>query len=165
MRRIKRNSRLKRFIKDITTHTPSAKMIFLPVLLWLAFSTVGYNTANASTHEITKVEAAQILSHMGYENVKVGALIKGIGGVGAGAFSSENMALIVAVGTRNRMSKEISVTIFYDADHGWFYYETVRDKLTRQYEIRLWTKDGYKKVEHPEPEPEPEEKQNEDDSK
>ena len=100
---------------------------------------------------------------MGYENVTVGALIKSVGGVGVGAFSSENMALIVAVGTRNRMSKEIRVTIFYDTDHGWFYYEIVRDELTRQYEIRLWTKDGYKKVEHPEPEPE--EKQDEDDSK
>ena len=89
--------------------------------------------------------------------------------MGAGAFSSENMALIVAVGTRNRMSKEISVTIFYDSDHGWFYYESVRDELTRQYEVRIWTKNGYKKVEHPEPEPEPEkkleEKQKEDDSK
>ncbi len=39
MRRVKRNTRLKRFIKDITTHTPFAKMILLLVVLWLAFST------------------------------------------------------------------------------------------------------------------------------
>ncbi|MGR3301887.1 MAG: ion transporter [Candidatus Scalindua sp.] len=39
MRRIKRNSRLKRFIKDISTHTPFAKMILLLVILWLVFST------------------------------------------------------------------------------------------------------------------------------
>jgi hypothetical protein len=129
------------------------------------FSTVGYSTANASTPEISKIEAAQILGHMGYENVKVGALINGVGGVGVGAFSSDSMALIVAVGTRDGKSKEIRITIFYDADHGWFYYEIVRDELTRQYEVRLWTKDGYKKVEHPEPEPEPEEKQDEDNSK
>ena len=154
-----------RFIKDITTHTSFARMISLLVILWLASSSVGFSTANASTPEITKAEAAQILGHMGYENVKVGALIKGVGGVGTGAFSSDSMALIVAVGTRNGKSKEIRVTIFYDADHGWFYYEIVRDELTRQYEIRLWTKDGYKKIEHPEPEPEPEEKQKEDDSK
>jgi len=70
------------------------------------------STANASTPEITKAEAAQILGHMGYENVTVGALIKSVDGVGAGAFSSENMALVVAVGTRNRMSKEIRVTTF-----------------------------------------------------
>jgi len=132
-------------------------------VIWTAaiLSTVGFSTANASTPEISKVEASQILGHMGYENVKVGALIKGVGGVGTGAFSSDSMALIVAVGTRNGKSKEIRVTIFYDADHGWFYYEIVRDELTRQYEIRLWTKDGYKKIEHPEPE----EKQGEDDSK
>ncbi|MBS1257353.1 MAG: hypothetical protein MAG551_00395 [Candidatus Scalindua arabica] len=156
-----------KFIKDITTHTPFARMVFILVILWFASLSVGFRTANASTPEITKAEAAQILSHMGYENVKVGALIKGVGGVGAGAFSSENMASIVAVGTRNRMSKEISVTIFYDADHGWFYYESVRDELTRQYEVRIWTKDGYKKIEHPEPEPKKkqEEKQSEDDSK
>ncbi len=39
MRRIKRNSRPKRFIKDIATHTPFAKMILLLVILWFAFST------------------------------------------------------------------------------------------------------------------------------
>ena len=39
MRRVKRNTRLKRFIKDITTHTPVARMILLLVVLWLAFST------------------------------------------------------------------------------------------------------------------------------
>ncbi len=39
MRKTKRNSRPKRFIKDITTHTPFAKMIFLLVILWFAFST------------------------------------------------------------------------------------------------------------------------------
>ncbi len=39
MRRTKRNSRPKRFIKDITTHTPFAKMIFLLLILWFAFST------------------------------------------------------------------------------------------------------------------------------
>ncbi len=39
MRRIKRNTRLKRFIKDISIHTPFTKMILLLVVLWLAFST------------------------------------------------------------------------------------------------------------------------------
>ena len=39
MKRTKLNSRPKRFIKDITTHTPFAKMIFLLVILWFAFST------------------------------------------------------------------------------------------------------------------------------
>jgi len=39
MRRTKLNSRPKRFIKDIATHTPFAKMIFLLLILWFAFST------------------------------------------------------------------------------------------------------------------------------
>ncbi len=39
MRRIKRNTRLKRFIKDISVHTPFTKMILLLVVLWLLFST------------------------------------------------------------------------------------------------------------------------------
>ncbi len=39
MRRIKRNTRLKRFVKDISTHTPFTKMIVLLIGLWLAFST------------------------------------------------------------------------------------------------------------------------------
>ena len=80
------NSRPERLIKDITTRTPFARMISLLVILWLASSTVGFSTANASTPEITKAEASQILGHMGYENVTVGALIKSVGGVGAGAF-------------------------------------------------------------------------------
>ena len=39
MKRKKLNSRPKRFIKDIATHTPFTKMIFLLVILWFAFST------------------------------------------------------------------------------------------------------------------------------
>ena len=39
MKRKKLYSRPKRFIKDIATHTPFTKMIFLLVILWFAFST------------------------------------------------------------------------------------------------------------------------------
>ena len=39
MKRKKLNSRPKRFIKDIATHTPFTKMIFLLVILWFAFAT------------------------------------------------------------------------------------------------------------------------------
>lgn len=56
MRRIKRNSRFKRFIKDISTHTPFTKMILLLVGLWLAFST-GLYFAEIST------EGASITSY------------------------------------------------------------------------------------------------------
>jgi len=39
MKRKKLNSRPKRFIRDIATHTPFTKMIFLLVIMWFAFST------------------------------------------------------------------------------------------------------------------------------
>ncbi len=42
MRRVKRHSRFKRFAKDILTHTPFIKMIFLLIILWLGFSTGFY---------------------------------------------------------------------------------------------------------------------------
>jgi voltage-gated potassium channel len=38
MKRIVKHSRLKRFIKDVSTHTPFIKMVFLLILLWLIFS-------------------------------------------------------------------------------------------------------------------------------
>ena len=44
MRRKKLNSRPKRFIRDIATHTPFGKMIFLLIVLWFAFSTGLYYT-------------------------------------------------------------------------------------------------------------------------
>jgi voltage-gated potassium channel len=44
MKITKRHTRLKRFIKDISVHTPFTKMIFLLIVLWLIFSTVLYMT-------------------------------------------------------------------------------------------------------------------------
>ena len=35
---MKRSSRLKRFLKDILTHTPITRMVFLLIVLWLIFS-------------------------------------------------------------------------------------------------------------------------------
>ena len=44
--RAKRSTRLTRFIKDVATHTPILKMIFLLILLWLAFSAAFYFAEN-----------------------------------------------------------------------------------------------------------------------
>lgn len=35
---MKRSSRLKRFVKDIFTHTPITRMVFLLIVLWIIFS-------------------------------------------------------------------------------------------------------------------------------
>jgi len=42
MKRAQRRTRLKRFIKDISAHTPFLKMIFLLIVLWLLFSSAIY---------------------------------------------------------------------------------------------------------------------------
>lgn len=42
MRRTQRHTRFKRFIKDISVHTPFLKMIFLLIILWLIFSAAMY---------------------------------------------------------------------------------------------------------------------------
>lgn len=38
MKKIKQQMRFKRFIKDVITHTPFIKMIYLLIILWLMFS-------------------------------------------------------------------------------------------------------------------------------
>ncbi len=57
MRRVKRNTRLKRFIKDISIHTPFTNMILLLVAMWLAFSTGLYFAERG-------VEGASITSYV-----------------------------------------------------------------------------------------------------
>jgi voltage-gated potassium channel len=42
MLKLRKHTRLKRFIKDIWVHTPFIKMIVLLVALWLCFSTILY---------------------------------------------------------------------------------------------------------------------------
>jgi len=42
MRRAGHHTRLKRLIKDVSTHTPFTKMVFLLIVLWLVFSTGVY---------------------------------------------------------------------------------------------------------------------------
>ena len=110
---------------------------------------VGISTAHAETPNLSKKEAAQILSFMGRKNVKVGAVIKGLGITGIATLSSDSVALVLAVGISKGKSQKTDYTFFYDEDLGWFYYESVRSDLTSQYEIRIWTKDGFKRIEHP----------------
>jgi voltage-gated potassium channel len=46
----KRHTRLKRFYKDITTHTPFTNMVLLLIALWLIFSTGIYLAERGSDH-------------------------------------------------------------------------------------------------------------------
>lgn len=42
MRRVGRQVRFRRFIKDVSMHTPFTKMVFLLIVLWLMFSAAMY---------------------------------------------------------------------------------------------------------------------------
>lgn len=42
MRKVKRNARFKRFVEDVSVHTPFNRMLVTLVVLWLAFSAVVY---------------------------------------------------------------------------------------------------------------------------
>jgi voltage-gated potassium channel len=46
----KRNTRIKRFFRDISTHTPFTKMVLLLIALWLIFSTGVYLAEQGSEH-------------------------------------------------------------------------------------------------------------------
>ncbi len=49
MRQIKRNTRIERFIKDISIHTPFIKMLYLLIILWLIFSSGLYFAERSSS--------------------------------------------------------------------------------------------------------------------
>jgi voltage-gated potassium channel len=49
MRQIKRNTRGKRFVSDVLTHTPFIKMLYLLIILWLLFSSGLYFAERSSS--------------------------------------------------------------------------------------------------------------------
>ena len=54
-----KNTRLRRFIRDVTTHTPFTKMVVLLVVLWLLFSAGVYLACNARLPSVApSVDAA-----------------------------------------------------------------------------------------------------------
>ncbi|HRP94830.1 MAG TPA: potassium channel family protein [Rhodocyclaceae bacterium] len=48
MRQVKRNARFKRFVEDVSVHTPFNRMLVTLVVLWLAFSAVVYLAERAA---------------------------------------------------------------------------------------------------------------------
>ncbi|MBC8553500.1 MAG: two pore domain potassium channel family protein [Candidatus Brocadiales bacterium] len=128
MRRIKRNTRLKRFIKDISIHTPFTNMILLLVALWLAFSTGLYFAERG-------VEGAKITSYVdamywgiaafstaGIADTPQSVIAKFIGGiwivVGSVIFFGTIVATITTYFMRpmQRPSKRIIDTIEYNLE-------------------------------------------------
>ncbi len=128
MRRVKRNTRLKRFIKDITTHTPVARMILLLVVMWLAFSTGlyfaerGIEEASITSYGDAVYWGIAAFSTAGIADAPQSGIAKLIGGawivVGSVIFFGTIVATVTTYFMRpmQRPSKRIIDTIEYNLE-------------------------------------------------
>ncbi len=128
MRRVKRNTRFKRFIKDITTHTPFAKMILLLVVLLLAFSTGlyfaerGIEGASITSYGNAVYWGIAAFSTAGIADAPQSGIAKLIGGawivVGSVIFFGTIVATVTTYFMRpmQRPSKRIIDTIEYNLE-------------------------------------------------
>lgn len=97
---------------------------------------------SATANELSKADAAKLLALTGDKNVVVVSVVQGVGGLGMGAFSSPNVAMVMAYGERNGKPMQRHETFFYDKDHGWFTFEI--DEKGRS--ARVWSTSGYKEL-------------------
>ena len=111
----------------------------------VAILSAGHCVAADSPPPLTKSAAEQMLSTMGYYDVKVGAVVQGLPMLG-----SRNAALVLAVGRRDGASVKIERSLLYDDDLGWFEYEyDIADRQrdpTSPTRLRFWTAKGYSQV-------------------
>ncbi len=98
----------------------------------------------AQPKPLDKESAAKLLGYMGYTKVSVAAVVQGIGGKGIAVFSSDAVAMVIAVGVRNDRETEINESFLYDNELGWFCYEFKMDhgRVT----VRQWTTAGYREI-------------------
>ena len=120
-----------------------------------AVAVVAFAIASLSNAaDLSKSDAAKLLSSMGNKNVVVGAVVQGIGdggfgaggigvgggGDGFGANSSQSSALVIGYAERDGKPKSVRQTFLYDKDLGWFFSEV--DIPGKR--VRVWTVQGYK---------------------
>jgi hypothetical protein len=84
-----------------------------------------------------KADAVRTLLSMGYDRVKVIAIVDGVHQKRVATLSA---ATVIGLGQRDGRECEIVQSFFYDRDLGWFYYEFVDDQM------RIWNRDGYREV-------------------
>lgn len=128
MRRLKRKTRLKRFIKDISVHTPFTNMILLLVVLWLSFSTgiyfaeKGIEGAAITTYGDALYWGIAAFSTAGIADAPQSGIAKVVGGtwivVGSVIFFGTIVATITTYFMRpmQRPSKRIIDTIEYNLE-------------------------------------------------
>lgn len=83
---------------------------------------------------LAKDDAVRTLLAMGYDRVKVVAIVDG---VHQKKVASLSCATVIGLGRRDGCDQEIVQSFFYDRDLGWFYFETVEGRM------RIWNRDGF----------------------
>ena len=104
------------------------------LLLLLAFA---MPTFGAEPPALEKADAKRILEAMDWKEVTVVAVLQGVDAKGTAA---PIYATVVAMGTKEGRHQNISQSLFYDQELGWFFYE-IRDK-----QACIWTKEGFREV-------------------
>ena len=119
------------------------KILLILLVIGLAGCSSGVPSATA---KLSKADAAQLLSSMGYETVVVATVVNGAVATHIGdsfytfGFGGPNMAYVKAYGERSGKPVEIVENFVFDQDLGWIYTQID----TQQRRVRLWTTSGYK---------------------
>ncbi len=128
MRRTEQNSRFKRFVKDILTHTPFIKMVFLLIILWFGFSTGLYfaekdiEGANITTYGDALYWGIAAFSTAGIADTPQSSIAQFVGGIwiviGSIIFFGTIVATITTYFMRpmQRQGKKIIDTIEYNLE-------------------------------------------------
>ena len=94
--------------------------------------------------ELSKHDAKRILTHGGYKNVIVAAVITGCSLVPAlprpqFRSAAPNVACVLGLGEVGGEVEEIQQEFFYDTEYGWMIFEIDKERRV----VRRWTTSGY----------------------
>jgi hypothetical protein len=84
-----------------------------------------------------KTDAKRLLELMEWKEVTIITIHQGVNAKGNVA---PIYATIVALANRDSRNQQVTQTVYYDDEYGWFFYELGEKSA------RLWTKDGYREI-------------------
>ena len=128
MKKIQRHTRFKRFLKDVSVHTPFIKMIFLLIVLWLIFSTAlymaerGVDGASINSYGEALYWGVAAFSTAGIANAPISTIGQLVGGlwivIGSMLFFGTIVATVTTYFMRpmQRPHKKIIDTIEYNLE-------------------------------------------------
>ena len=128
MKRTQRHTRFKRFIKDISVHTPFIKMNFLLIVLWLIFSSAmymaerGVDGASINSYGEALYWGVAAFSTAGIANAPISSFAQLVGGlwivIGSVLFFGTIVATVTTYFMRpmQRPHKKIIDTIEYNLE-------------------------------------------------